>query len=115
MEKSQALNQLNNDAIQNEKFKMLIYQQYMRNQGFNVTKNNVSSIMNQNILKVSKSMNFIGKEGEWPDFGIKDHIESNYSQFHPGNTVQTHTTNTLSTVHLKTEEDNDISYEKKET
>jgi hypothetical protein len=44
-------------------------------------------------------MNFIGKEGDWPDFALKDHIESNYSQFHPGNIVQTHTTDTLSTNH----------------
>jgi hypothetical protein len=34
----------------------------MRNQGFNVTKNNVSSIVNQNIMKAAKNMQFIGKE-----------------------------------------------------
>lgn len=71
--------------------------------------------MNQNMMKVTKSMQFIGKDGDWPDFGMKDHIESNYSQFHPGNTAQTYTSNAWSTAHLKTEQENDISYDKKET
>jgi hypothetical protein len=87
----------------------------MRNQGFNVTKNNFSSIINQNMMKVTKSMHFIGKEGDLPDFGMKDHVENNYSHFHPGKTAETQTSNTLSTAHLKTEEDNDINYDKKET
>lgn len=48
-----------NETVENERFKMLIYQQYMRNQGFNVTKNNMSAIINQNVSKAAKSMNFI--------------------------------------------------------
>lgn len=39
-----------------------MYQQYMKNQGFNLTKNNMSAIINQNVLRATKSMNFIGKD-----------------------------------------------------
>ncbi len=66
-------------------------------------------------MKAAKNMQFIGKEEDQPDFGIKGHTENNLSQFHPGKTAQTHINNTLSTGHLKTEEDNDISYDRKET
>ena len=39
-----------------------MYQQYMRNQGFNLTKNNVSAIINQSVLKGTKSMSYIAKD-----------------------------------------------------
>ncbi len=35
---------------------MLIYHQYMKRQGFNVTKNNMSNIINQNVMKISRGM-----------------------------------------------------------
>lgn len=43
---------------------MIMYQQYMRNQGFNVTKNNITAIINQNMSKGMRSMNFTNKDLE---------------------------------------------------
>lgn len=41
-----------------------MYQQYMRNQGFNVTKNNITAIINQKVSKGQKNMNFFNKDLE---------------------------------------------------
>lgn len=43
---------------------MIMYHQFLRNQGFNVTKNNISAIINLNMSKGSRSMNFTSKDLE---------------------------------------------------
>ena len=54
---------------------MIMYQQYMRNQGFNVTKNNMSVIINQNLMKMTKSVNSIFKENDNTlDFDVDSQI-----------------------------------------